>query len=294
MMITVFTPTYNRAYIIENLYRSLQRQSFKDFEWIVVDDGSEDETETFFRKIQQENNEFAIRYVKQENGGKHRAINRGVELAKGELFFIVDSDDYLTDCALEKIVEVEKSILKVEKRTFAGVCGQRGYSIEKPVGKTFEGEYLDITSLERDKYNILGDKAEVFYTRVLKKYPFPMYNDETFLTECVVWDKIASDGYKLRFFNQVIYICDYLPDGLTAHIDILHKNNPKGYGLYLAQSSQYGKIKGLNKWNCYLQYYYTHREKMKFKEIANNLHMNSLILYVRLFGMRLFYKIYDK
>ena len=95
--ITVFTPTYNRAYILENLYRSLQRQSFTDFEWLVVDDGSSDGTKALFERWQKEDNPFPIRYCYKENGGKCRAINYGLKLAQGELFFTVDSDDYLTD-----------------------------------------------------------------------------------------------------------------------------------------------------------------------------------------------------
>ena len=108
--ITVFTPTYNRAYIIEDLYRSLQRQTYTDFEWLVVDDGSADNTQELFAAWQQEENPFPIRYYKQENGGKCRAINRGLEMAEGELFFTVDSDDYLTDDALEKVVAWEAEL----------------------------------------------------------------------------------------------------------------------------------------------------------------------------------------
>ena len=92
--ITVFTPTFNRAYIIENLYRSLQRQSYRDFEWLIVDDGSTDETDAVIAKWQKEGNDFPIRYFKKENGGKCRAINYGVDRAEGLLFFNVDSDDY--------------------------------------------------------------------------------------------------------------------------------------------------------------------------------------------------------
>ena len=294
MKITVFTPTYNRAYIIEKLYHSLQRQTFKDFEWIVVDDGSEDETEDLFKKIQKDKNLFEIRYIKQKNGGKHRAINKGIEIAKGELFFIVDSDDYLIDTALKTITEIEESIPENEKKQFAGVCGLRGYSEKKENGKTFCGDILDITSLEREKYGIYGDKAEVFYTSILKKYPFPTFENEKFITECVVWDKIAFDKYKIRYFNKIIYISDYLPDGLTAHVKDLYKKNPKGYGLYLAQCAKYGKIRGVNKWTQYMQYFYDHRKELKFKEIAKNLQMNSLVFYIRLWGIRAFYKLYDK
>lgn len=110
MRITVFTPTFNRGYIIEKLYESLKNQTFKEFEWLVIDDGSNDNTEEIFDKINKNNDFFKVRYYKKENGGKHRAINQGVELAEGELFFIVDSDDQLTSYALEYIDKWEKSI----------------------------------------------------------------------------------------------------------------------------------------------------------------------------------------
>ena len=171
--ITIFTPTYNRAYIIEKLYYSLKSQVNKNFEWLVIDDGSNDDTELLFQKIQKDNNDVKIRYIKKENGGKHRAINLGVELAEGELFFIVDSDDILTKDAVQKIIEWEETI--TDKSKFAGVSGNRGYEENKLIGKTFLGEFIDATSLEREKYKILGDKAEVFYTKILKKFKFPEY-----------------------------------------------------------------------------------------------------------------------
>lgn len=293
MRITVFTPTYNRGYIIKNLYKSLQKQSFNDFEWIVVDDGSTDNTEELFEVFQRENNTFPITYVKVKNGGKHRAINKGVKLAKGELFFIVDSDDYLTNDSLEIIDSVEKSIPEEEKQFFAGVCGLRGYDNNKIIGKTFDGDILDITMLQRTQYNVLGDKSEVFYTKILKKYPFPEFKDENFITECVVWDKIAYDGYKLRFFNKINYICDYLPDGLSAHSNELFKKNPKGCGLYIYQSGKYGKLYGLKKWQEYSKYYHFFRNKLKLSEIAKNLHINPIILFLRITGMKIYYKLYD-
>lgn len=183
MRITVFTPTYNRCFLLEQLYSSLKRQTFKDFEWLVVDDGSTDNTTDFFSKIKKEKNPFDIIYIKTENGGKHRAINCGINHASGELFFIVDSDDYLTDNALALIDKIEKSIPQNDSKYYGGICGIRGYSKDKPIGSSFEGKYLDITMLERTKYGISGDKAEVFYTHLLKRYPFPEFEGEKFLTE---------------------------------------------------------------------------------------------------------------
>lgn len=294
MRITVFTPAYNRGYIIEKLYRSLQRQSFRDFEWIVVDDGSTDNTEELFAQYTCEENFFPIRYLKTENGGKHRAINKGVSMAAGELFFIVDSDDHLTDTALATIDSIEKTIPESEKKLFGGVCGQRGYDPDTPMGKSFDGYTLDITILDRPKHNVFGDKAEVFYTRIIKKYPFPEFKGEKFVTECVVWDRMAADGYKLRFFNEISIICNYLPDGLTAQGEELLLRNPKGYGLYLYQCGKFGKLNGLDKWNKFLYFYYAMREKMAFSEIASCLCMNPIYLWLRYFGMRVFYKLYSK
>lgn len=293
MRFTVFTPTYNRAYIIENLYKSLWRQSFTDFEWIVVDDGSTDDTSSLFEKISKENNAFPIKYKKVENGGKHRAINIGLQLAEGELFFIVDSDDYITDDALSVIDSVEKSIPSEEKHKFAGVCGLRGYSVDKIIGTTFEGEYLDITTLDRQKLHINGDKSEVYYTDILKKYPFPKFENERFVTECVVWDKISYDGYLLRFFNKITIVCNYLEDGLTAKYDKLLFDNPKGHGLYIYQSAKYKKIQGLIMWNEITKYYYAHRDEIPFTKIAKYLHMNPIKLWIRLFGIRLYHRLYD-
>lgn len=292
MRITVFTPSYNRGYIIEKLYHSLQRQSFTDFEWIVVDDGSTDHTEELFAKICEDQNSFPIRYVKSENGGKHRAINTGVAMAEGELFVIVDSDDYITDDALRIIDEMERSIPQEQKGSFAGVCGQRGYNLDDPIGRTFEGDILDITTLERSKHKVFGDKAEAYYTDIMKKYPFPTFEGENFLTECVVWDKIAADGLKMRFFNKIIIICNYLPDGLTAQGNDLFIKNPKGWGLSIYQDGIFGKVNKLATWDAYLQYFYIMRGKIPFREIAKNLYISPLILWVRLAGLRLFYRLY--
>lgn len=293
-MITVFTPAYNRGYIIDNLYQSLKRQTYKLFEWIVIDDGSTDDTEEKFTRYLKEEHSFPIIYQKVDNGGKHRAINKGVQLAKGDLFFIVDSDDYLTDNSLEQIIRVEASIPKEQRKQFAGVSLKRGKNANEIIGKTFEGDCLDITMLERAKYGIAGDQAEVFYTDILKQYPFPEFDGEKFIGECVVWDKIAYDGYKMRFTNDIIYICEYLPDGLTANNDRLYDLNPIGYGLYIYQCGEFGKTFGIQKWNTYWEYYNRYRDKMDFVSIARNLHINPLRLFLRMFGMKLFFKVYDR
>lgn len=294
MEITVFTPTYNRAYTIRDLYESLKKQTFKNFEWIVIDDGSTDNTADVFSEILSEENFFTITYKKVENGGKHRAVNKGVQLAKGRLFFIVDSDDCLPYTALETLIKYESSIPESEKNQFSGIAGLKGYASDDFVGKTFNGDYIDITYLETASHGIYGDKAEVYYTDIIKRYPFPEFEGEKFIMESVVWNEIAATGLKLRYFNKVIYFCEYLEDGLTKQGLKKFENTPKGYGLFLYQSIKYGKLKKLKKWQTILDYYYMFSKKISFFEIAKNLKMNPFKLYFRIMGMRLFYKTYNR
>lgn len=234
--ITVFTPTYNRAYIIEILYRSLQRQAFTDFEWLVIDDGSSDKTQELFGQWATEKNAFPIRYYKQKNGGKCRAINRALDLAQGELFFTVDSDDYLTDDALEKIQRWEAELPKNQK--YCGLAGNLGTTPNMTPNSLFNEEYFDGTAL--DRYGkVKGERAMVFYTDIHRKYRYPVFPDEKFMTEAVVWNRMAHDGYKMRFYNDIIWVYEYKEDGLTRAGSSVFLNNPKGYGLWLREKAQF-------------------------------------------------------
>ncbi|OAS85142.1 glycosyltransferase family A protein [Metabacillus litoralis] len=276
MNITVFTPTYNRGYSIEKLYRSLQQQTFTDFEWLVIDDGSTDLTEELFEKWFEENKSFVIRYYKVENGGKHRAINKATDLAKGKLFFIVDSDDYLVNDALESIIKWEHTLENNE--SYCGISGNKGKSKLDYIGTTFDGEYIDATSLERNKFNITGDKAEVFYTNILKKYKFDEIEGEKFITEATVWDRMAYDGYKLRWFNKTIYICDYLEDGLTKNIQEIFSNNPKGTAVYFKQQIKYYKCNLKGRFSYYHLYYEYVKGRVDLKQVANYLEIKTITL----------------
>lgn len=276
MKITVFTPTFNRGYIIEKLYRSLQQQTYKNFEWLVIDDGSTDHTVDLFNQWTKESNAFSIRYYQVENGGKHRAINRATDLADGEMFFIVDSDDHLTEDALECIVNWESNLS--DKQLFCGVSGNRGNNQNSYIGTTFEGDYIDATSLERGNFKITGDKAEVFYTDILKRYKFKEIEEEKFMSEATVWNRMAKDGYKIRWFNHTIYICDYLEDGLTNNLAIIFAKNPKGTAYYIKQQIDLFKynLKGrLANYNLYYNYVRNH---IGIKQAAKNLEIKPLTL----------------
>lgn len=254
-MCTIATATFNRASDLKILYNSLINQSDKNIEWIIIDDGSTDNTKDQIKKIQESCNDFEIKYYYQKNGGKHRAINKAIEVARGEYFFIVDSDDCLP---MESIAIIKKWFLTIgELSSFVGVAGLKADLKDwNLIGKTFNGEYLDCSSLEREKNNIIGDKAEVFYTNILKKYRFPVFDNENFLSEAVLWFHIASDGYRIRWFNEVIYLCEYRENGLTKNIYKNYSNSPKGFALYintLIDTNQISKLKKRYYYALYLK-----------------------------------------
>ena len=241
--VTVFTPTYNRGNLLPRLYESLIQQTSHDFEWLVVDDGSTDNTEALFTDwLQDLNRKISIRYIRKANGGKARAINLGLKEAKGKYFFIVDSDDYLAIDAVETIIKWFDEL--PEERNFIGVSGVKQDVLDLDKHKDLidkEGIYFDISNIERPEYSLQADMAEAFYTGKLRKYEFPVWPTEKFLPESVVWDQIAMDGYILRWHTKVIYYCEYLDGGLTKSSWKLLRDNPMGYALMYQQQIKYTK-----------------------------------------------------
>ena len=268
MLITVFTPTYNRMQLIENLYQSLSAQSATNFEWLVVDDGSTDDTEKYFSELLAQTHPFPIRYIKQENGGKHRAINRGVKNAIGKFFFIVDSDDTLLPYAIEKINQWVETL--DDSRKWAGVSGLKGYSNHKNVGQRASAAYIDAKNTERRKYHLEGDKAEVYFTEVLKQYPFPEIPEENFISEEIVWNAIARDNYYIRWFNDIIYICSYLDDGLTKD-NSKDERNPQGRLLWAKGQLESYPNDWRKRYSAIAIYYNAVHKKKTTKDIAFDL-----------------------
>lgn len=230
---TVFTSTFNRGYIIPKLYQSLCNQTFHDFEWLIIDDGSTDNTQELFNIWIKECRLFRIIYKKIANGGKPRAINMGTKLANGRYFFMVDSDDYLVPEALEKMNlwcdEIE------EHPSFVGVGAAKGY----PNGKYLKGieptvkeeGYIDATNLERDRYNLDADMCEAYKIDIFREFPMAEWAGEKFAPEQIALNSMALAGYKIRWHRDIIYICDYLEDGLTRGSLRLEKENPMGYAM---------------------------------------------------------------
>ena len=234
-IITIFTPTYNRVHTLPRLCESLNRQSNKNFEWIIVDDGSTDDTMLVVENYKREMN-FSITYYLQQNAGKHIGINKGLELASGELFFIVDSDDWLKEDAVERILFHYSQIR--DNSLLGGVCGLKVFENGEKVGGECNFGTLECNSLDfRYKYHIRGDMAEVFKTSVLKTYKFPTTYGEKFCPEALIWNRIAMK-YKLRYFYERIYFCEYMPDGLTAKITKLRILNPINTCMHYAELAQ--------------------------------------------------------
>ena len=228
-MITIFTPTFNRAYRLPDLH-----QTYSNIEIILIDDGSTDNTSELFEKWKMDES-FPISYIKQPNGGKHRAINRGVKEAKGEFFYIVDSDDFLTDDAVEQIIR-----LVPEAKANPQICGMcfrcKSSKTSVIIGKLFPEDGMLASSLEWVyKYKVGGDKSEVVSTEILRKYPFPEFEGENFVPEALIWNRIA-DSYKMICKNTAIYVCEYLPDGLSVGFKRNLKRNPKGFGLFYSET----------------------------------------------------------
>ena len=233
-MITIFTPTYNRAYILPQLYNSLIKQNNNNFEWIIVDDGSTDSTKEIVDKWIKEK-KIVIRYFYQENQGKPIAHNCGVKNAKGELFVCVDSDDYLTENAVKTILDKWRKIKYSKDCT--GIVGMRITENGMPVGTLIPKiQYSTLDDLYT-KYKYKGDTILIFRTEIIKKYLFPKIEGEKFIPETYLYDKIDQEG-KLATIQEGIYICKYLEDGYTANTINIIKNNPKGYALCAKQKIQ--------------------------------------------------------
>lgn len=229
-LITIFTPSYNRANTLERLYVSLVQQTSKDFYWLIVDDGSTDQTEQIVAEWIKDD-KIEIQYYKQENQGKSMAHNKGVELTKTELFTCVDSDDYLSDNAVAEIEECWRNA----GQTDVGILAFKK-SEERAVTKIAKGGKNVRTTLKNayDNLGLVGDTMLVFKTSVIKKYCFPHFEGEKFVPEGYLYDLIDQEG-QLILLEEPLYICEYLPDGYTSNMAKLLKNNPQGYLAYITQ-----------------------------------------------------------
>jgi glycosyltransferase involved in cell wall biosynthesis len=229
---TVFIPTYNRAHLLPRAFASIEAQTLRDFEVVVVDDGSTDGTAALVadwrRRV-----DFEVVYAKQPNRGKYAAQNAGVERARGRFFFLLDSDDRLLPDSLERILRHWQSIPEDRRDRYAGVEGlvesmDGGRLLTKLYPRSpFDASYLDI----RYRLGIGGDKKHAIRTGILRRFPYPIFPGERHIRDSLTWKRIAHE-YLLRCVNEPFQQVEYQPDGLTSDRFGARMSSPRGFRLF--------------------------------------------------------------
>lgn len=213
-LFSVVTPTYNRAHTLERVYRSLQEQSYQDFEWVIVDDGSTDHTRDLVLSWQEAAG-FPIRYVWQSNQHKKTAFNRAVREASGEWLVAIDSDDELSPDALFQMAEVWKQIAPAERSRYVAITGLCARPDGHVVGDMYPQDVMDVVSLDMSfRHHVRGEKFGCLRTDILRQFPFPE-DIPGFVPESLVWRAMARAGYLTRFVNQVFRVYHDSPDSLS-------------------------------------------------------------------------------
>ena len=236
-LLTIFTPTYNRAHLLPQLYKSLCRQSDIGFIWLIVDDGSTDNTCELVEQWTSAS-PMKIIYKKQPNGGKMRAHNQGVRLCPTPLFVCVDSDDFVTDTFVEEVKAYWPQIQSDD--TLAGIVAYKSIRDEDGTYKvrcTFplQGK-SSLTQLYKNGF--YGETTLVFKTDVIRQHPFLEVEGEKFSKEAYAYDQI-DQAYKYLLVEKTWTLCAYMPDGYTQIESNLYKNNPKGMALHFNQRASF-------------------------------------------------------
>jgi glycosyltransferase involved in cell wall biosynthesis len=233
-LFTVFTATFNRRETLPRVFDSLRQQTSRDFEWLIVDDGSTDGTEDLIGPWREEA-DFPIRYIRQENRGKHVAMNRGVRDAAGDLFLPLDSDDACVPEALETLTAHWLAIPHGEREGFSGVCCHCMDANGSLVGERFGEPWFDAYPAQiASSGRVVGEKWGFQRTEVQRRFPFPEYPGEKLAPESLVWDRIGRE-YKLRYVDIALRIYHFSPDGLMAGLRMRAAASPNSHADYYAQ-----------------------------------------------------------
>ena len=237
VLLSVITPTYNRGELLKNCFSSLRAQTDDRFEWIIVDDGSTDDTASIVSGFRDAAAQMRICFVQKENGGKHTALNAAHPHVHGKYVLILDSDDTLTDDA---VAVVRECWSRWENHSEVGIVTLlKGKDREHPnCYGAQENVPVDIMSGKRIR-PVSNDACEVIRTEVFLQYPFPVFPGETFLSEGALWNRV-SFTHKCVYVNRVIYLCDYLAGGLTQSGRAMRIRSPRG-GMYTHNLNMSGK-----------------------------------------------------
>lgn len=247
--LTVFTPTYNRGYTLHLVFNSLRQQSFNDFEWLIVDDGSTDNTAELVEQWQTQA-DFPIRYIRKENGGKHTAMNQGILAAQGQWLLVFDSDDSCVPEAFSAFYQAYQSIPATDEASFSTITARCMDENGKAVGPEYSAEVEDVADAWQQL--VLRSSAErwgINRTLYLQQNLFPEFPGEKFIPESIVWNRL-SRKYKTRFINKPLRVFQPLPDGLSASMLKIRVASPNGTRLMYEEQARMGlpfmqKVKSL-------------------------------------------------
>ncbi len=239
MLLTVFTPTYNRRELLGRVYQSLLAQTDLNFIWLIVDDGSTDDTGTLVQEWVREER-ITIEYLYRENGGKMRAHNTGVVNCRTRLFICLDSDDYFPEYAVELVTATWRQIEDDSSQDTEKVCGivaHKGRSATEILtgGEFADVKYTTLQGLYRKGFS--GETTLVFRTDILKRFPFPEIDGEKYVPEDYIYDRIDKE-YVLRVLPRILTICELVTSGYTDSVEQLRDENPQAWLLYYQQRAQ--------------------------------------------------------
>lgn len=235
---SVFTPTFNRARLLPQVYDCLRKQTFRDFEWLIVDDGSTDGTREVVEEWQRAG-ELEIVYLHQDNGGKHVAFNRGVAIARGELLLPLDSDDVCIPTALERLAHWWLDIPQQDRAEYSGVSCQCADKSGRIVGASFPSAVVDAHPVDfLLRLGVPGERWGFCRVDLLRAFPFPENPGERFVPEGLVWNRIGS-RHKIRFIAEALRIYEPLPGGLTSSLVRLRSAYPQSTCQYYQEYLQF-------------------------------------------------------
>lgn len=236
MTLTIFTPAYNRAHTLPRTYKSLCSQKCKDFIWLIIDDGSSDETAALVHKWQEQEKSFEIQYIYKENGGMHTAHNTAYANIQTELNTCIDSDDMLAEDAVEKIL---RKWDEVRDKGYAGLVGLDADFSGKIIGQGFPPDMIETTLSGYYAGGGSGDKKLVYRTDIINAYPaYPAFEGEKYVSLAYKYLLIDQD-YKLAVLDDVLCNVEYQPDGSSNNMIRQYLNNPRGFAFWRTIKMQY-------------------------------------------------------
>lgn len=236
--LTIFTPAYNRAHTLHRCYESLKKQSCKDFVWLVVDDGSTDNTTDLVKKWQREDNDFEIKYIYKANGGMHTAHNTAYENIDTELNVCIDSDDCIADEAVKKIIDFWE---EYGSDKYAGIVGLDADFNNRIIGEKFDDSLKSTTLSGYYRKGGKGDKKLVYRTGVINKYPpYPVFEGEKYVSLGYKY-LLCDQDYELLVLNEILCNVEYQEDGSSMNMYKQYLRNPKGFAFMRKVDMLYNK-----------------------------------------------------